>query len=351
MPANRSPSRIRDSQAWRPAAIRKTAVWLVSAPHSVRRSPAVFQPVSSMLTTGAVLSCCSRGVRRGERLAGALDDRVDRTGRQLDPEQLPRELGRVAAGDTVAHGERHDRGLQPRPERRAGHAGGKLGPGLGSTLAATDTVQPMLGHPDRDRRQLGELVARRCRSVNPLCLAERVRARAAALRPMLDDLVDLLGRKQPPMPALMPRLAAPTPPRPLPTRTRRRRRRILRRRQRRVPRTALEPPLELGHPRLQPLVRLHQRPDPDQQRDRRLPVAVQDRLRLGPLHTGRIRRQTPGPCTGPERLPILRIPGICSGIELTNPTGQRWVNIHSVTRRAAADRNELRRTAPSAPPA
>jgi hypothetical protein len=80
------------------------------------------------------------GVRRGERLTGALDDRVDRAGRQLDPKQLTRELGRVAAGDTVAHGERHDRGLQPRPERRAGHARGKLGPGLCSALGAADTV-------------------------------------------------------------------------------------------------------------------------------------------------------------------------------------------------------------------
>src|SRR5262245_22655238 len=74
----------------------------------------------------------------------------------------------------------------------------------------------MLGHPHRDRRQLGDLVARRFRSVNPLSLTEEVSARAAALRPTLDDLVDLLERKQPTVPALMPKLAAPTPPRPLP---------------------------------------------------------------------------------------------------------------------------------------
>src|SRR5262249_14534447 len=42
------------------------------------------------------------GVRRGQCVAGPLDDRVDRPGRKLDPEQLPREFGRVAAGDTVA---------------------------------------------------------------------------------------------------------------------------------------------------------------------------------------------------------------------------------------------------------
>lgn len=34
-------------------------------------------------------------VRGGERLAGALDDRIHRPGRDLDPEQLPGELGRI----------------------------------------------------------------------------------------------------------------------------------------------------------------------------------------------------------------------------------------------------------------
>ena len=101
---------------------------------------------------------------------------------------------------------------------------------------------------------------------------------------MLDDLVDALGRKQPTVSALMPKLTAPTSTRPLPARTRRRRRPILRGRQSGVTRAAVEPPLELGHPRLEPLVRLDQLAHPHQQRDRRLPVAVEDRLRLGPLH-------------------------------------------------------------------
>jgi hypothetical protein len=42
---------------------------------------------------------------------------------------------------------------------------------------------------------------------------------------------------------------------------------------------------ELGHPSLEPPVRLDQLPDPHQQRDRRLPIAVENRLRLGALHT------------------------------------------------------------------
>ena len=62
MPRKRSPSSILASEPWRPGAIRNTAVWLVNAPHSVRRPPAVLQPVSSMFTTDAALICCSSRV-------------------------------------------------------------------------------------------------------------------------------------------------------------------------------------------------------------------------------------------------------------------------------------------------
>ena len=57
------------------------------------------------------------GVRRGERIAGALDDRVHRPGRELDPEKLTGELGRVTTRDTVADRKRDDSGLESRPER------------------------------------------------------------------------------------------------------------------------------------------------------------------------------------------------------------------------------------------
>ncbi len=60
--------------------------------------------------------------------------------------------------------------------------------------------------------------------------------------------------------------------------------RVLRGRQRGVARTALEPPLKLGHPGLEPPVRLQQLADPHQQRDRGLPITIENRLRLGPLH-------------------------------------------------------------------
>jgi hypothetical protein len=151
------------------------------------------------------------GVGAGERLSGTLDHPVDRAGRELDAEQLPGELARVAARNAVADRERHDRCLQPGPERRARHPDGKLGPRAGVTLGAADAVQPMLGHPHSDRRQLRDLMAPRLRRINQIRPAEHVRARAAALWPMLDDLVDPLGREQPPMLALMPRLTT-TPP-------------------------------------------------------------------------------------------------------------------------------------------
>src|SRR6266498_1914144 len=104
-------------------------------------------------------------------------DGVDRPARQLDPEQLARELARVAAGDTVPDRERHDRSLQPWPKRRPRHLAGKLGARLGRATGTADTVQPMLAHPDGGRRQLRELVSPRLRHIDALPYAERVRAR------------------------------------------------------------------------------------------------------------------------------------------------------------------------------
>lgn len=102
---------------------------------------------------------------------------------------------------------------------------------------------------------------------------------------MLNDLVNLLGRKQPSVPALVSRLTTTPSTRSLPARTRRRRRRILRRRQRGVSRAPLQPPLELADPHLEPPVRVDQLANPHKHSDRRLPITVQNRLRLGPLHT------------------------------------------------------------------
>jgi hypothetical protein len=176
----------------------------------------------------------------------------------------------------------------------------------------------MLGHPHRDRWQLRQLMAPRLNRANTLCLDQQVRTQPAALRPMLDDLVDLPRRKQPPVPAFMPRLTASPPTRPLPTRTRRRRRKVLRRRQRRVSRTSIQPPLELGHPSLKPLVRLDQLAHPQQQRHSRLTITIQDRLRLGPLHASRFAASPTDPVTrvnAYQKKPISRAFTGATGLE------------------------------------
>jgi hypothetical protein len=80
-------------------------------------------------------------------------------------------------------------------------------------------------------------------------------------------------------------LAAPLPAGRRLTWSRRCRGRIVQGRKRRLTRAAIEPPLQLGDAGVQPPVRLDQLTDPHQQGDRPLPVAVEDRLRLGPLHT------------------------------------------------------------------
>jgi hypothetical protein len=154
-------------------------------------------------------------------------------------------------------------------------------------------MQPVLGHRDCDRRQLSNLVPPRLRGVDQLLPIEHVCARAAQPRPMLDDLLHPLMREQPSVPALVPGLPAARPAGTRPARPRRRRRRILRRRQRRVPRAPLQPPLKLSHPRLEPLVRLDQLADSEQQRDRRLPITVEDRFasaRSIPPNFGATRR-------------------------------------------------------------
>jgi hypothetical protein len=70
-------------------------------------------------------------------------------------------------------------------------------------------MQPMLGHPDRDRRQLGDLTPRRLGRIDAICLGELVRTRPAPVGPMLDDLVDLLGREQSAVPAFVSVLPTP----------------------------------------------------------------------------------------------------------------------------------------------
>ena len=157
----------------------------------------------------------------------------------------------------------------------------------------------MLGHDDRDRRQLGDLMTRRLTSRDPFRLADHAAA-AAPVGPMLDDLVDALERLEPAAVAGMTRLPARLSPRRL-LLSLRRPRRILARRQRRVPRAPVQPPLELLHPSRQlrdlrvlgsdPLRQRHKH------RDNRVATLLVDRLRLSPLHTTKFDIQAEDPST------------------------------------------------------
>ena len=171
-------------------------------------------------------------------------------------------------------------------------------------------MQPVLGHLDRGRRQLGDLTPQRLDGLDALRLGERVRARPAPVRPVLDELVDQLGRKQPPVPALMAMLPARLAAGALPARTRRRRWRVLRRRQRRVPRTPVQTTLELHNPGLKPLVRRDQLIEPQQQTHSSLAITVENRLGLKPLHTETFAA-TPEVPYPPERLRLSLWPRAC----------------------------------------
>ena len=166
-----------------------------------------------MLTTDGCLDLLLEpGVRRGERLTGALDDRVDRPGRELDPEQLAGELGRVTAGDAVADRERDDRRLQAAARTPTADAAGSSAvvraahSGQQTRCSRCSVTLTAIGGSSATWRRHGSAASTRSGSANT-CAHD-----AAALGPMLDDLVDLLGRKQPPVPALVPGLAAPPRP-------------------------------------------------------------------------------------------------------------------------------------------
>src|SRR6266542_3564418 len=102
-------------------------------------------------------------------------------------------------------------------------------------------MQAMLADRDRDRRQLADLVALRRSRVDPLVLPEPARACPTAPRPVLDQLIHPLERKQRPVPALVTGLAAARSARPRLTRPRWRRGLILRERKRGVAGSAVEP--------------------------------------------------------------------------------------------------------------
>src|SRR5450756_59027 len=309
-----SPSSAWASRRWRPSAIRKTAARQVSAP--LKRALAAAQAPAGLVDVdgrGGADLVCKLSVGLCERLARVLHDGVDRAGRELGAKQLAQELCGIAPRDAVAHREGGGRRLEARAEGSRRHPGRQLGPRLGGAGGAAQPVQAMLAHPHGDRGQLADLMALRRGGLDALLLLKGPRARAAALGPVLDELIDALERKQGTASALVAGLGAPLSARAWPARSRRCRGRVGRGWQRGVARASAQTLLELCDAGLQPAVRLDQLIDSHQQGERRLPVAVEYRLRLGTFHSARVRRTQEGPCS---------------------PNGQGDLNAYSFSRRS-----------------
>jgi hypothetical protein len=131
-----------------------------------------------------------------ERIGDPGEDRVDRAGTDPRPKQLLAQLDHITAADPVAHRQRRDRRLKARPKRTGGDLAGKPCPPSTAAAQAAHPLAAMLGHRDRDQRQLLDLVAHRLTHRDPLVLDEHLTA-LAAIRPVLDDIVDRPRRVQP----------------------------------------------------------------------------------------------------------------------------------------------------------
>ena len=234
------------------------------------------------------------GVQVGERLPGAVHDRVDRPVASSTPNSS-RASSVVSRRETRLRGERHDRCLQPRPERRPRHPAGSSA----RVRAAQSGQQTACSRCSLTRTAINGNSATWCRHGSTAstssgsakaCAHERHRSGQWSTTSSTCSSGSS-GRLLPSCPGWPPLAAGARPARP-----RRCRRWILRRRQRRVAQGGSDSAAQLADPRLQPLVRLDQLADPQQQRDRRLPIAVEDRLRLGPLHAAQVRCPEVGPC-------------------------------------------------------
>ena len=223
----------------------------------------------------------------GQRLRRPGKDRVHRARADASAKQLFDELDGVLAGDPVAHRQRRHGCFKPRAEGAAGRLVGQRGACAPAALGATQALALVLGHPDGDRRQLFELVARRLADRDLLARAEDVAA-AAAFRPVLDDLIDRPRRQQRTPVALVAILSAAFAPRRI-LATQRRRERIGARRSGGVPRGAVQLALKLSDLLVLARHALLKPPDllvhPKEDGHHNLAALIVDRLRLRPLHT------------------------------------------------------------------
>ena len=196
LPEKSSPSSAWASRRWRPSAMRKTAARQVSAP--LKRALAAAQAPAGLLDVdgrgGADLAeQVLVGLVEGQ--GRALQDRLDRASGDAGSEQLTHELDRVTARDAVSDREGDDRCLQARAEGSPRHVGRQLGARRGATGRAAQALQAMLAEEHGGRRQLRDLMAHGLPARLALRWAEHMAA-AATTRPVLDELVERLDRRQ-----------------------------------------------------------------------------------------------------------------------------------------------------------
>src|SRR5579863_4144014 len=150
-------------------------------PHNARRPPAVRHPVSSRCTARLVRSRSKRS-SQGSTSASATRARIASIVPLLNAnaraEQLLAELDDVTTRDPVSDRQRRDRRLQARAEHTAHNLLWQLGAPTPAAARAAHALAAMLDQPDRDRRQLLDLVAHRLAHRDPLALAEHMPALA-----------------------------------------------------------------------------------------------------------------------------------------------------------------------------
>src|ERR1019366_5757255 len=245
--------------------------------------------------------------RIGEDRAHPHDRVIDRPRRRRDPEHLDNRLTDLIAREPEHPGEHRDVRIDTRPEprqrtRRQARERRLL------TRRAAQPQPRVLEHQRDDHRQLELLMAHRI--ADPLLAAIKLTSATAAIRQMPDPAIQPLGRDQLPGLALMPRLTARLPHRPLVCLPRRaptlrpRRRRIRRRRQTAVTRIAVDLALKLLNPILKPT---------DHRQQRIYPLRM-PRLYVLSQHACKIPCVTQEPCSAPRhpvspyRLALVNFP-------------------------------------------
>src|ERR1019366_4921280 len=202
------------------------------------------------------------------------------------------------------------------------------------TRRAAQPQPRVLEHQRDDHRQLELLMAHRI--ADPLLAAIKLTSATAAIRQMPDPAIQPLGRDQLSGLALMPRLTARLPHRPLVCLPRRaptlspRRRRIRRRRQAAVTRIAVDLALKLLNPILKPT---------DHRQQRIYPLRVQ-RLYVLSQHACKIPCATQEPCSAP-RHPVS--PYLGRGDRSGRAILARWQARHPSRPRMCTGRASTRR--------